>query len=105
MANPDVLEKEGKKVVLLGNEAIARGALEAGIGMSACYPGTPSSEVGITLSDVAKKCDFYFEWSTNEKVAFEVCAGGECAGQSWQPHKLGNQPVQGAWRRLARHPR
>ncbi len=80
MSNPDVLEKEGKTVVLLGNEAIARGALEAGIGLSACYPGTPSSEVGITLSGVAKKTGFYFEWSTNEKVAFEVCAGAAYSG-------------------------
>ncbi len=80
MFNPDVLEKEGKKVVLLGNEAIARGALESGIGLSACYPGTPSSEIGITLSSVAKKLGFYFEWSTNEKVAFEVCAGAAWSG-------------------------
>ncbi len=78
--NPDVLEREGRTVVLLGNEAIARGAIEAGVGLSACYPGTPSSEVGITLSDVAKKCGFYFEWSTNEKVAFEVCAGAAYSG-------------------------
>ncbi len=81
MENPEVLEKEGKKVVLLGNEAIARGALEAGIGFSACYPGTPSSEVGMTLSDVAKETkSFYFEWSTNEKVAFEACAGASYSG-------------------------
>ena len=80
MSNPDVLGREGKKVVLLGNEAIARGALEAGIGLSACYPGTPSSEVGITLSGVAKKLGFYFEWSTNEKVAFETCAGASYSG-------------------------
>ena len=78
--NPDVLEREGRTVVLLGNEAIARGAIEAGVGLSACYPGTPSSEVGITLSEVAKKCGFYFEWSTNEKVAFEVCAGSAYSG-------------------------
>ncbi|MCK4497111.1 MAG: indolepyruvate ferredoxin oxidoreductase subunit alpha, partial [Candidatus Aenigmarchaeota archaeon] len=80
MSDPDVLGKENKKVVLLGNEAIARGALEAGMGLSACYPGTPSSEVGITLSSVAKKQGFYFEWSTNEKVAFEVCAGASYSG-------------------------
>lgn len=80
MSNPEVLEKEGKKVVMLGNEAIARGALEAGVGLSACYPGTPSSEVGITLSGVAKKVGFYFEWSTNEKVAFETCAGAAYSG-------------------------
>jgi indolepyruvate ferredoxin oxidoreductase alpha subunit len=80
MYNPDVLKSEGKRVVLLGNEAIARGALEAGIGLSACYPGTPSSEVGMTLSSVAKKTGFYFEWSTNEKVAFETCAGAAYSG-------------------------
>jgi indolepyruvate ferredoxin oxidoreductase alpha subunit len=80
MPNPDVLEREGKKVVLLGNEAIARGALEAGMGFSSCYPGTPSSEVGMTLSEVAKKTGFYFEWSTNEKVAFEACAGAAYSG-------------------------
>jgi len=78
--NPDVMERKGKKVVLLGNEAIARGAMESGVGLTACYPGTPSSEVGITLSSVAKKYGFYFEWSTNEKVAYEVCAGAAYSG-------------------------
>jgi len=78
--NPDLLEKEGKKVVLLGNEAIARGAIEAGIGLSACYPGTPSSEVGIALSSVAREAGFYFEWSTNEKVAYETSAGAAFSG-------------------------
>jgi indolepyruvate ferredoxin oxidoreductase alpha subunit len=78
--NPDVLEKEGKKVVLLGNEAIARGALESGLGLSACYPGTPSSEVGMTLATISKKTGIYFEWSTNEKVAFEVSAGAAFCG-------------------------
>jgi indolepyruvate ferredoxin oxidoreductase alpha subunit len=81
MENPEVLEKEGKRVVLLGNEAIARGALESGVGIVACYPGTPSSEVPMTLSDVAQETkDFYFEWSTNEKVAYEVCAGAAWSG-------------------------
>lgn len=80
MYNPDVLERTGKKVVLLGNEAIVRGALEAGLGFSACYPGTPSSEVGLTFADIAKKVGFYFEWSTNEKVAFEACAGAAFCG-------------------------
>lgn len=81
MENPEVLEREGKKIVLLGNEAIARGALEAGVGVVACYPGTPSSEVPMTLSDVARETKtFYFEWSTNEKVALEVCAGAAWSG-------------------------
>lgn len=76
----EVLEKSGKKVVLLGNEAIARGAVEAGVGVVAAYPGTPSSEVPMTLSGMAKKCGFYFEYSTNEKVAFETAAGAAWSG-------------------------
>ncbi len=81
MENPEVLGKAGKKVVILGNEAIARGALEAGLGFSACYPGTPSSEIGITLADIAKNTrKFYYEWSSNEKVAFEACAGAAFSG-------------------------
>jgi indolepyruvate ferredoxin oxidoreductase alpha subunit len=66
----DVLEEPGKKVVLLGNEAIVRGALEAGVGFAAAYPGTPSSEVPITFSQIAKRVGLYFEYSSNEKVAF-----------------------------------
>lgn len=81
MENPEVLGKEGKRVVLLGNEAISRGALESGVGLVACYPGTPSSEIPVTLSGVARKTgNFYFEWSTNEKVALEVCAGAAWSG-------------------------
>ncbi|MFH1261281.1 MAG: indolepyruvate ferredoxin oxidoreductase subunit alpha [Candidatus Micrarchaeota archaeon] len=76
----DTLEKPGKKVVLLGNAAIARGAMEAGVGLVAAYPGTPSSEVPIVLSEIAKECGFYFEYSTNEKVAFETAAGAAWSG-------------------------
>ncbi|VVB66158.1 Indolepyruvate oxidoreductase subunit IorA [Candidatus Gugararchaeum adminiculabundum] len=83
MSNPDtmdVLQKAGKKVVLLGNEAVVRGALEAGMGFSASYPGTPSSEIGITLAAIADKAGFYCEWSTNEKTAFEACVGAAYCG-------------------------
>ncbi|RLI98148.1 MAG: indolepyruvate ferredoxin oxidoreductase subunit alpha [Candidatus Aenigmatarchaeota archaeon] len=80
MENPELVEKSGKRVVLLGNEAIARGAAEAGMGLCACYPGTPSSEVGLSLADMAKKVGFYFEWSTNEKVAAEVAAAASFSG-------------------------
>ncbi len=87
MANPDVLEEKGKTVVLLGNEAIVRGALEAGMGFAASFPGTPSSEVGLTLAGINKKqkledgnSKFYYEWSTNEKVAFEAAAGAAFSG-------------------------
>ena len=67
----------GSHVILLGNEAIARGILEAGVIIGAGYPGTPSSEILSTLAEIYP----YFshlkiEWSVNEKVAFEVAYGG-----------------------------
>jgi len=67
----------GKEMLLLGNEAIARGALEAGLSFSACYPGTPSSEIPQQFFEISKETDLYFEYSTNEKVAMEV--GGTAA--------------------------
>jgi len=76
----EVLEKEGKKVVFLGNEAIARGALEAGVGVVTAYPGTPSSEVPAVLSRLAENLGFYFEYSVNEKVALETAAGAAWSG-------------------------
>jgi indolepyruvate ferredoxin oxidoreductase alpha subunit len=75
-----VLEQEGKKVLLLGNEAIVRGALESGIGLASTYPGTPSSEIGDTYAEIAKDAGIYFEYSTNEKVALEVAAGAALSG-------------------------
>lgn len=75
-----VLEKQGKKVLLLGNEAIVRGALESGIGFASTYPGTPSSEIGSTYAEIAKDAGIYFEYSTNEKVALEASAGAALSG-------------------------
>lgn len=72
--------EKGSKVLLMGNEAIARGAVEAGVQLAAAYPGTPSSEIGEVLGEVAKDVGFYFEWSTNETVAFEVAAGASLVG-------------------------
>ncbi len=60
--------------LMMGNEAIARGALEAGIGVAAAYPGNPSSEIIETLAKAAKERNLYVEWSINEKVAMEVAA-------------------------------
>jgi len=74
------LEEAGKKVPMLGNEAIARGAIEAGVGLVASYPGTPSSEVPMTLSRLSDELDYYFEYSSNEKVAFETAAGAAWSG-------------------------
>jgi indolepyruvate ferredoxin oxidoreductase alpha subunit len=68
------------KELLLGNEAIARGAVEAGVKVVAAYPGTPSSEIPNTISKIAKKYGIYFEWSTNEKVAYEVAFAGAVTG-------------------------
>ncbi|MDR1140383.1 MAG: indolepyruvate ferredoxin oxidoreductase subunit alpha [Planctomycetaceae bacterium] len=67
------------KTLLSGNEAIARGAYEAGVTLAAGYPGTPSTEI---LENIAAKYkeSIYAEWSPNEKVAFEVVAGASLAG-------------------------
>lgn len=65
----------GLKALLMGNEAIARGAIEGGVKVAASYPGTPASEIMETLSAVANELGIYAEWSVNEKVAFEVAAG------------------------------
>ena len=67
-----------KKIMMLGNEAIARGAYEAGVKVSAAYPGTPSTEISENL--VQYKDDLYCEWSPNEKVATEVAIGASMAG-------------------------
>lgn len=75
----DVLKKKGK-AILLGNEAIVRGALEAGVMFAAAYPGTPSSEIGMTFAKLAKSVGAYFEFSSNEKVATEVAAGAAFSG-------------------------
>ena len=72
--------KAGTSELFMGNEAIARGALEAGVGFAAAYPGTPSSEVIATLAEVAKEGEIYAEWSVNEKVAMEVAAAASFAG-------------------------
>jgi indolepyruvate ferredoxin oxidoreductase, alpha subunit len=70
----------GKEMLLLGNEAIARGALEAGVAFATCYPGTPSSEIPEQFFKISQETDLYFEYSTNEKVAMEVGAGAAVSG-------------------------
>ena len=77
----DILSKEkGKKAVLLGNEAIVRGALESGVQFVSTYPGTPASEVGNIFAKIAKSAKVYFEFSTNEKAALEAGIGASLAG-------------------------
>ena len=72
------MSNENQKVIMLGNEAIARGAYEAGVKVSAAYPGTPSTEISENL--VKYKEDIYAEWSPNEKVAAEVAIGASISG-------------------------
>ena len=61
------------KVILSGNEAIARGAYEAGVTVATAYPGTPSTEI---LENISTYEGMYAAWSPNEKVALEVASGG-----------------------------
>jgi len=78
--HPLLTPDEGKKLLLLGNEAIVRGALEAGLGFATTYPGTPSSEIADNFFRIAGQSDLYFEYSTNEKVALETAAGAAVSG-------------------------
>ncbi len=70
-----VLGAAGERRLLLGNEAVARGAIEGGVEVAASYPGTPASEILETLAEVAEEVAIYVEWSTNEMVAWEVAVG------------------------------
>jgi len=65
------------KKLLTGNEAIARGAWEAGVVVCTAYPGTPSTEI---TENAAKYTEIYAEWSPNEKVALEVGLGASIGG-------------------------
>ncbi len=73
-------DNPGEKMLLLGNEAIARGAIEAGVAFASTYPGTPSSEISTNFFQMARECDLYFEYCTNEKVAMEVAAAAANSG-------------------------
>jgi len=80
MPHPLLAREGGTTRLLLGNEAIVRGALEAGIQVITCYPGTPSSEVPDTFFRLSLEGDYSFEYSVNEKVALEVAGGATLAG-------------------------
>jgi len=73
-------DNPGEKMLLLGNEAIARGAVEAGVAFASTYPGTPSSEISGNFFQMTQESDLYFEYSTNEKVAMEVAAAAANSG-------------------------
>ncbi len=74
----DYRMSESKKVIMLGNEAIARGAYEAGVKVSSAYPGTPSTEISENL--VKYRDDLYAEWAPNEKLAAETAIGASISG-------------------------
>jgi indolepyruvate ferredoxin oxidoreductase alpha subunit len=73
-------DNPGEKMLLLGNEAIARGAIEAGVAFASTYPGTPSSEISLAFFQMAQESDLYFEYSTNEKISMEVAAAAANSG-------------------------
>ena len=81
MPNTEHMEKQNNsRILLLGNEAIVRGALEAGLNFAAGYPGTPSSEIIENLAKYAADLNLHVEWSTNEKAAAEGAAAAAIAG-------------------------
>ena len=86
---PDIdIDAPGKTLMMMGNEAIARGALEAGIGFIAAYPGTPSTEITPTLASVAERRNLYAEWSINEMVGLMNAVAAACSGiRSMSPMK------------------
>jgi len=70
----------GIRAPLMGNEAIARGAVEAGVYLVTGYPGTPSSEVIMALQEYGGDLNIYVEWAVNERVAFELALGAAIGG-------------------------
>ena len=72
--------RPGERLCLLGNEAIVRGALEAGVRFVSGYPGTPASEIGDTFAKLHQEAGVHFEWSVNEKVALETAFGAAMMG-------------------------
>lgn len=74
-------DSPGKRVLMSGNEAFARGIFESGVKFAANYPGTPLSEVGDYLNYLSETSEpFIFDYSLNEKVALESCIGASWAG-------------------------
>ncbi|MBO4915853.1 MAG: 4Fe-4S binding protein [Oscillospiraceae bacterium] len=73
------LNEPGKVCLMQGNEAIVRGAVEAGINFAASYPGSPSSQILGMLGKIARERGFYAQWATNEVCAIEACIGTSLA--------------------------
>ncbi len=75
-----MIGESGSVILLMGNEAVARGAIEAGVDIAIGYPGTPSSEVIPTLVPLSEEAGMRAEWAVNEKVAFDIATGAAFAG-------------------------
>jgi TPP-dependent indolepyruvate ferredoxin oxidoreductase alpha subunit len=80
MTSKIAVDKPGSFALLNGDEAVARGALEAIVKVATSYPGTPATEILETIAEVSKDFGIYAEWSTNEIVAAEVAAGASMTG-------------------------
>ena len=80
MSGNDVIKEGPGRAFLLCNEAIVRGALEADVKIVSAYPGSPTTEILDTFSDISPKFDYRMEISANEKVALETCAGASMVG-------------------------
>ncbi len=74
------IDGPGVFTLLNGNEAVARGAVEAGVRVAASYPGTPATEILEAIAEVSREFGIYAEWSVNEVVATEVAAGAAMSG-------------------------
>ncbi len=77
----DVIKSEAGRAFLFCNEAIVRGALEAGVKIAAFYPGSPVSEILDIFDAISAQMNIKMEIATNEKVALEIIAGGSMTGQ------------------------
>ncbi len=80
MPDPLLDDRPGHVALLLGNEAVVRGALEAGVAYATGYPGTPSSEITDTFARIAPELGIPFEYAVNEKVALELAFAASLAG-------------------------
>ena len=80
MVSKIALNKPNSYFLLNGDEAVARGAVEANVKVAASYPGTPATEILETIAEVAKQFGIYAEWSINEIVAMEVAVGASMTG-------------------------
>lgn len=80
MGAADVVKEGPGKAFMLCNEAIVRGALEADVKVVSAYPGSPTTEILDTFSEILPKFDYKMEIATNEKVALETCAGAAMVG-------------------------